>query len=154
MAAKTFNFLKPKVGKQSVDEKSTTTYIDIAMPYSVIEEDLSTLKDESAITNAVATLLCTRKLGRPLVPEYGLDLREYLGQPMDSDVAYFIKDDITKTVEAWEPRIKIREVDVEENPDDEEIAILILAWFPTLNSTYKKIGLAVNQNGIKVRSID
>lgn len=154
MAAKTFNFLKPKVGKQSVDEKSTITYIDIAMPYAVLEEDLSALKDESAITNAVATLLCTRKLGRPLVPEYGLDLREYLGQPIDSDVIYFIKDDITKTVEAWEPRIKIKEVDVKEDADNEEIEISIIAWFPTLNSTYKKIGLAINQNGIKVRSIN
>ena len=154
MAAKTFNFLKQKVGLQVNDPKSAITYIDIKMPYQISEEsDITPLTDEAAIVNSVATMFSTRKLGRPLVPTYGLDLREYIGEPIDDDIKYFIRDDIIKTIEAWEPRIKVQKVEITSDEDNNEINIIMIVWFPTLRSSYTKIGLSINQNGIRTRSI-
>ena len=163
MAIRNFKFLRNSTGIKKKDEKSLATFKDVALPLSIStvtsfsksgfkteereHQDIDQLTDIPAIVNSFTTLLMTRKGGRPLVPRMGLDLREYIGEPIDEDTKIFIQEDITEQIRTYEPRVSVEGVEIEGDPDDNSLTIELRCGFPNLQGQYKNILLTVKGDG-------
>lgn len=145
------------------DGESKETYRDISMPLKVVEtrlldkattskprktvDDFESLVDLPSIINALVTMFTTRKGGRPLVPRYGIDLREYIGRPMNPDVEYIIKEDIITEIQEYEPRIQVLDVSVSSTEDENEMTIKMKCGFPNMVGSTKNIFVTLKGNG-------
>jgi len=73
-----------------------------------VTNDLVTVKDTSAIAQAIKSILLTRKGERPFKPDFGSGLQNALFQPLDYATSSFIKGEITSCLGRYEPRIVLR----------------------------------------------
>ena len=78
-----------------------------------ITGDLQVTKDETAVKQSVVNLLMTIPGERPFNNDLGSNLSALLFEPMDYGVAAQIKNEITSTIENYEPRIGIIDLNVE-----------------------------------------
>lgn len=163
MAIRNFSFLRNSTGVKKKDERSKATFRDVALPLSVStvttfsksgfkteereHQDLDQLTDIPAIVNAFTTLLMTRKGGRPLVPRMGLDLREYIGEPLEDEIKLFIEEDIVEQIQTYEPRVSVEHIEIEGDPDDNSLHIEMRCGFPNLQGQYKDILITVKGDG-------
>ena len=69
-------------------------------------------KDAEAIVRSVQHLLLTNHYERPFNPELGSHLSARLFEPMSHSVTLQIKDDIVETINNFEPRVRISELNV------------------------------------------
>ena len=162
MAIKDFKFLRNDRGLKNKDTASFSTFRDVYAPIrqktemirSKFDEttitrncDLEDLTDISAIANSLVTLFSTRKGGRPLVPTFGLDLREYIAEPLNEDVIYVLREDITREIEDFEPRVKVKNLDISKTEDDNELRLDLECLFPELPGTTKNIFISLKNTG-------
>jgi len=80
--------------------------------------DLIVKKDEAAVKQALINLLLTSKGERPFQPDLGSDLRKILFNPLDEGTAAQIGENIQETIESYEPRVDLLQLDVDANFDD------------------------------------
>ena len=80
--------------------------------------DLIVKKDDAAVKQAIVNLLMTSRGERPFQPNLGSDLRRILFNPLDSSTAAQIGENIRETLDTYEPRISILQLDVDTNFDD------------------------------------
>ena len=80
--------------------------------------DLIVKKDDAAVKQAIVNLLMTSRGERPFQPNLGSDLRRILFNPLDASTAAQIGENIRETLDAYEPRISILQLDVDTNFDD------------------------------------
>tara|TARA_Y100000389_G_scaffold197865_1_gene233286 strand:+ start:947 stop:1339 length:393 start_codon:yes stop_codon:yes gene_type:complete len=80
--------------------------------------DLIVKKDEAAVKQALINLLLTSKGERPFQPDLGSDLRKILFNPLDAGTAAQIGENIQETIESYEPRVDLLQLDVDANFDD------------------------------------
>lgn len=83
-----------------------------------ITGDLQVTKEDAAIKQAIINLLLTVPGERPFQPQLGSRLSRLLFEPLNYGIAALIKNEISDTIRKYEPRIKITELTVE--PDFEE----------------------------------
>ena len=82
-------------------------------------EDFTTVKNENAIKQSVRNLVLTGMGERPFQPKTGSRLRELLFEPYDVFVAQDIKEEIINVCTRLEPRINVRSVRVQQDPEDD-----------------------------------
>lgn len=109
--------------------------------------DILELIDIPAITNSLVTLFCTRKGARPLVPRMGLDLREYIGERLNEDMIFILKDDIMDEIEEYEPRVKVMDLKIDSDPDDNTLTLTLKCAFPELPGALKDIFISLKNTG-------
>jgi phage baseplate assembly protein W len=80
-----------------------------------VTRDVVTKKDDSAIKQAVSNLLYTRIGERPFNSGIGTNLANLLFEPLNSISAGFISSEIREVLNAYEPRIKVVNVEVTPN---------------------------------------
>ena len=80
--------------------------------------DLIVKKDDAAVKQAIVNLLMTSRGERPFQPNLGSDLRRILFNPLDASTAAQIGENIRETLDTYEPRISILQLDVDTNFDD------------------------------------
>ena len=97
--------------------------------------DVAVDYDESAIRNSLKNLFNTRPGQRFLFPKYGLDLYQYLFEPISESIGQSIGERIVRAVELYEPRIKIRNCYVKCLSEDNQYDITLIVEFPTFNTT-------------------
>ena len=95
--------------------------------------DVLALFDLDAVQNSIKTCFLTSPGQKILSPEYGIDLRQYLFEPITSDTAFFIRDDIFTNLPRFEPRVTVRSVQVEPDPDNNQYNITLQIDIPSLN---------------------
>lgn len=163
MAIKDFTFLRNTRGLKRQDADSVATYRDVDLPmrqsfgdnnplaetYSGQAKmgDIASLTDLPAITNALVTIFSTRKGGRPLVPKLGLDLRQYIGQPITEDVKYLIDEDIRREIRDYEPRVTVVDLEVTSENDDNQLNLKLKCAFPNLPGRLKDIFITLKNTG-------
>ena len=91
--------------------------------------------DESAIKNSLRNLFNTRPGQRFLFPEYGLDLNSYLFEAVTPELGQMIGEKIEKSIEDFEPRVKVVRCAVQPMPDDYSYDITVIVEIPVFNST-------------------
>jgi uncharacterized protein len=73
---------------------------------------------EREIEESVRLVLGTAVGERPMRPEFGCRIHEYVFAPADATTAGLIAYDVRASLARWEPRIDVDEVHVTPDPDD------------------------------------
>jgi len=81
------------------------------------------VKNDKAITNALKNIISTPKGTVPGHPEFGCGMDQYIFETIDPMVKESIKAEILYAVGRWEPRVKITEIEVIDDPDYNRILI-------------------------------
>jgi phage baseplate assembly protein W len=125
----------------------TSVYYNKQFNKSTILKDAQGLYDENAVLNSIANVFLTAPGQKILSPEFGLDLRRYLFEPISDFSAFSIKDDIQNRLPLMEPRVEIEGVSVIPNPDDNEYRINLQINVPSLDVYGISIRSVLNNNG-------
>ena len=112
---------------------STVPFKDLSLSFAKnkVTDDLLVKKEDAAVKQAILNLLLTEKGERLYNAEYGSDLRGHLFEPLDFGTAGSIKDNISKTIDTYEPRVSIEtllvEPNLESNGFDVRLDFLVLS---------------------------
>jgi phage baseplate assembly protein W len=102
---------------------------EIAVPGS----DIRASFDLAAIKNSLQNLFSTKPGERFLFPEYGLDLTEFLFTPITESNANILGEIIFNTINIWESRVSVENVQVTMDVDNNQYLINIIISVPILN---------------------
>ena len=91
-----------------------------------ITRDVIPLKNESAISRAVKNLVLTHLQERPFNPTLGSRIGNTLFELMDVGSASIIADEIRNTIDNFEPRVELIDVEVTPYYDSHAYDILIV----------------------------
>ena len=98
--------------------------------------NLSMKRDADAIVRSVRQLLLTNHYERPFHPEIGSNLVRQLFEPMTYATTLRIKDNIIKTINNFEPRVDLTNVEVE--PREQENAYAVRHTFFIINEEVER----------------
>lgn len=90
-----------------------------------ITNDLAIKMDEAAVKDALRNLLLTDRGERLFQPELGSDIRATLFDLNTPAVLLDLKDKVIATINNYEPRVTIIDVEVKSDYDDYKVAITI-----------------------------
>ena len=103
--------------------------------------------DIDALKNSLLNLFSTSPGDKILSPEFGLDLREFIFEPITRDRAFDLQRKIFTGITRFEPRLSIISVVVVPDFDAMEYNISINYSVPTLNITNARLFSVLNKNG-------
>jgi len=87
---------------------------------------LVTKQDE--IEEAMRVILATAPGERPMRPEFGCRINEYVFAPMNATTAGQVANEVRNALLRWEPRVNIVDVDVRPHPDDRSILLISVQY--------------------------
>jgi phage baseplate assembly protein W len=102
---------------------------------------------ETNVREAIRIILMTERRERLMLPEFGGGLGPSLFEPNTVTTRHLIKDRIQKALAQWEPRIKVEDVRVEEDPDDPQGAIATIAYKLVATQSRERVSLSVTLAG-------
>lgn len=115
-----------KSGKTSnVARQKQYRDLDLSLALHPIRKDIIPLKDDRAIRNAVKNLLLTNFYERPFNHGIGANLRALLFEPADAITRMAIEDNVRRTIQDHEPRVKILGVRVNNLEDQNAYNLLV-----------------------------
>jgi phage baseplate assembly protein W len=103
--------------------------------------------DVDALKNSLLNLFSTSPGDKILSPEFGLDLRQYIFEPITRERAFDLQRTIYSGITRFEPRIVVKQVVVVPDFDNMEYNISIYYAVPTLNITNARLAGSLNKNG-------
>ena len=107
-----------------------------------VKKDLLYVTDAQAIANSIKMIVMTNFYERPFNAKFGGNVRGLLFELADEDTASVVKDRVKSTIEKWEPRAVVE--DVQTKLSDTELMVTI--HFRLLNR------LEVNRTEITLRT--
>ena len=118
--------------QQRVNQK----FKDISMSFDTnpLNNDLIGLKDSSAIARSIRNIVFTQPGEKFFQPDFGSRVSESLFENVDEVSALSIRDEIRSSIINYEPRVKLNNVNVNLNPDENEI---------NLSITYEIVGVDI-----------
>jgi phage baseplate assembly protein W len=125
----------------------TAVYYNRELNKQSILKDVQGSYDEQAIQNSIVNIFLTAPGEKLLSPEFGLDLRGYLFEPVSQFTAFSIQDDIINRLPGMEPRISVNDVSVTPNADDNGYFITLQIDIPSLNVYGLSIRSLLNNSG-------
>ena len=99
-----------------------------------LNNDLIGLKDSSAIARSIRNIVFTQPGEKFFQPDFGSKISESLFENVDEVSALSIRDEIRSSIINYEPRVKLNNVNVNLNPDENEINLTI---------TYEIVGVDI-----------
>jgi phage baseplate assembly protein W len=117
-------------------ERVSRGFKDLSMTFQVnpLNYDLIALKNESAIARSVRNLVLTQPGERFFNENLGSKVGRSLFENLDDISASIIRDEITNTINRYEPRVELIDVIISPNYDNNEFNVTI---------NYKIIGIDV-----------
>jgi phage baseplate assembly protein W len=109
--------------------------------------DLSEIQDAESVINSVKNILTTAPGEKLLNPKFGLDLKKYIFEPINTTTSYFIATDIYYQLGVQEPRVTVENVTVEGSPDNLEIEVDITFSIPLLEIFSLSLKTTLNRDG-------
>lgn len=110
-------------------------------------KDLAELQDASTVINSVKNILTTTPGEKLLNPRFGLDLKKYIFEPINTTTSYFMATDIYYQLGVQEPRVDIQNVTVDGDPDEMEYRVDIVFSIPTLEIYGLSLKTTLNRDG-------
>ena len=119
----------------TVTVKTTRQYKDLDLAFTMhpIKKDVTKHVDEMAVINSVNNLISTSRYERPFQPLLGSGVRNLLFENMDSITASVLEREIIQTLDNFEPRVSVKEVNV--SPDYDNNTYRIGMTFFIINRT-------------------
>lgn len=87
--------------------------------------DIVPVRDVAAVRNSIKNILNTRPGERPFNPNFGTNLHELLFEPNDSITRYMIEKTIRQSLEEFEPRFRLIEINISDDPDNNAYNIFL-----------------------------
>jgi phage baseplate assembly protein W len=108
-------------------ERVSKSFKDISASFQVnpLTYDIIVLKNENAIARSVRNLVLTEKGERFINNLLGSGVNRLLFESIDDITASSIKDEISNTIQNYEPRVDLIGVDVSPNYDNLEFNVTI-----------------------------
>lgn len=138
----------------------TSTYRDMSLDMAVENRvlsrglyrsenifDIESSRDEHAIQNSLINIFNTAPGQKLLEPEFGLDLKRYLFDPLTEDIAQNIGETIIQGLKRYEPRIIINRINVIPDYDQNQYILSLYITIPTLNISGAQYNGALNTEG-------
>ena len=109
-------------------ERVSQGFKDISMTFQVnpLNDDLIAIKNEAAIARSIRNIVFTQPGEVPFEPEFGSNISNALFENVDETAAITIKDEIENSIENFEPRVSLIDVEVEPDYDNNEFIAKIL----------------------------
>jgi len=108
-------------------ERLSRGFKDISMSFQAnpLNNDIISIKNETAIARSIRNLIFTLPGERFFNQNLGSRVSQTLFENMDEISASVIKDEITNTINNYEPRVDLISVDVFPNYDNNEFNVTI-----------------------------
>lgn len=111
-----------------------------------IGKDIKLDYDLAAILNSLNNLFNTIPGQRFLLPEYGLNLVQYLFGPVSKKYGDIIGNNILDSIKRWEPRVNVTKVLINALPEQNEYDIALALYVPAFKQYVGLVG-KLAQNG-------
>jgi len=114
------------------------------------QKDLKPSYDKEAVLTALKNLFTTTPGQKLLNPQFGIDLRRFLFDPVSETRAFIIGNKIYENVSNQEPRVEIQDIQVTAMIDDQEYIIDLNLSVPTLNLYGVSLTSSLNTDGFTI----
>lgn len=114
------------------------------------QKDVQALYDIEAIKTSISNAFMTSPGQKILNPEFGVDLRRYLFEPIDVFTEELIRDDIENRLPDAEPRVEVEDVTVVGDEDNNQYSITLQINVPSLNIRGVSIMSRLDSNGYTI----
>jgi phage baseplate assembly protein W len=98
---------------------------------------------EQNVREAIEVVLRTSQRERLRLPDFGAGLERFLFEPNTTSTRRQVQDRISKALQAWEPRILVQSIEVEEDPNDAEAAIATIAYSLVATQASERVTVSV-----------
>lgn len=114
--------------------RSSRTFTDMDLLFTAIPStgDIAKKIDENAIKQAVSNLVKTNHFERPFHPEIGSQVTSLLFENYSPMLQAMLERAIINTIENFEPRVKLLQVQVQLNPDN--VSVFVSIYFKIINT--------------------
>ena len=108
-------------------ERISRGFKDISMSFEVnpITDDIIGVKNDTAIARSIRNLVLTSPGERFFNPKLGSEVNEILFDTVDDISAAVIRDEIEQTIIKFEPRVKLEDVKVKGDFDNNQFDVTI-----------------------------
>jgi phage baseplate assembly protein W len=96
------------------------------------------------IRDSVRVVLMTNRNERLMLPEFGGNLGPFLFEPNTATTRNLIADRIAQALAAWESRVQVESVSVEEDPQDPRAAVVVISYRLVATESQERIALQVS----------
>ena len=117
-------------------ERISRGFKDVSMSFQVnpITSDIIGVKNDTAIARSIRNLVLTTPGERFFNPDIGSGVSKVLFETIDEISSSVIRDEIEETIIRFEPRVKLEDVRVKPNYDNNEFDVTV---------TYTIVGIDV-----------
>ena len=118
---------------QSKSTRNSRQFRDIDLDFNrnAVTNDVAVVEDVVAVKRAVKNLIQTNFYERPFHPELGCGIRELLFENFTPVTGIFIRRKVEEVITNFEPRARISQVAVNEQPDRNGIEVTV--YFYVMN---------------------
>lgn len=121
------------LSKQDANQNTSTLitsrsrlYRDIDLSFTVKPNgELYVKRDAAAVTQALKNLIQTNHFEKPFQPFFGGNIRAMLFELVDEDTEEDVAEQIIKTINDYEPRARLRNLDVNLEADQNTLSVKI-----------------------------
>ncbi len=108
-------------------ERLSKGFKDISAIFEVnpLNDDLIALRNANAIARSIRNIIFTARGDKPFNPFFGSRVSELLFDPMDQITTLALKTEIEETIKNFEPRVDLKEVQVDPLYDANEYNVVI-----------------------------
>ena len=108
-------------------ERVSRSFKDLSMSFKAnpLNDDLITLKNESAIARSIRNIVFTSPGEKFFNPDFGSNISKVLFENIDEISAIQIKEEIELSIKNFEPRVRLTEVEINPNYDNNQFDVTI-----------------------------
>ena len=108
-------------------ERVSKGFKDISAIFEVnpLNDDLIVLKNDNAIARSIRNLIFTNRGDKPFNPFLGSRVTEMLFDPMDQISSVSVRSEIERTINSFEPRVKLEKVTVTPDYDGNQYDVVL-----------------------------
>lgn len=117
----------------------------IAFPPHVAEDGrLAFSAGAENVRQSIRVILLTEPGERRMLPAFGGGLKRFLFEPNTVTTRRLIQEAIVQALGRWEPRIRVEEVTVEEDPQDRRAALATIRYQLIASQASERLQLLVH----------
>ena len=111
----------------------TRPYKDVSLTFArnVVTSDVVAVTDAAAVKRSLKLLLMSRTGETPFFPDFGSRIYRLLFEPIDPITTRLLQHEIQSTIDAYEPRVNIRQLTV--TPSSDELGYDVDCLFNIVN---------------------
>jgi phage baseplate assembly protein W len=98
---------------------------------------------EPNVRECIRVLLLTEPGERVMRPKYGCGLRQYLFEPKTPTTRELIRQEITDAINRWEPRVRVQQVTVTQDPNDSRTAAVNVQFRLVATGVAQQLGMTL-----------